>query len=172
MTAAVWAESWLGDQDARIERLRERAAGHGGPAAQLDLSGASLGPLWALARGQFRRRAPEEPVRPELLPAWFGDPQAWTPQWWDDESIWLGDELIGYLAESVRRGSGAHWDIWESDPRLNDGLEGQPVLIRPDPQTAPWHPWTYTANMVGGIWTGRATDRDLVDLYEMYVGPA
>ncbi len=85
-------------------------------------------------------------------------------RWWDDESIWLADALVAYVAEALLRSApGAQWGICQDDetPHL-----GQPVLQ--GVSRVDVHPWTHLADTVGRVWTGTDSDDDLVRLYSQY----
>ncbi len=166
MNQAPWAQQWLDSVPATLTRLRERAVQLGVPnAGQFDLSPQSLLPLWAWARRRLTPRPPDQPVDVTALPVWFGDPAAWTPWWWDDDSIWLADGLIAYIAETMRNTHpGARWEIWQDPSPWGSPYDGQPVLV--GVTTQPWQPWTHVPNLVGRIWAGTATDQDVIALHQ------
>lgn len=114
--AKAFLDRFLGETPDRLAWLRELAATSGGPAAdRLDLTPASLDPLWAWAaprlswRDGYTPPAPGEPggrvpldvLEPEdQLPTWF-DPV--VPGWarWSADSLWLIDGLARYLGETL-----------------------------------------------------------------------
>lgn len=172
MTAgAPWASGWIADGPARLARLHEQV-GDGLPPPGLDLTDASLVPMWASARRQFHRRAPGAPVDPAVLPGWCTDPRAWRPEWWDDRTVWLADALMGYLAETLLHHTpGARWGVAhdERDPQAYVH-EGQPVLLglaQPDV-----HLWTGMAIAAGRVWDGIDDDHDLTRLFTHWTGRA
>lgn len=172
MTAgAPWADGWISDAPARLARLREQV-GAGLPSPGLDRTEASLVPVWSSARRQFTHRAPGAPVDPTALPAWFTDPRAWRPRWWDDRTVWLADGLMGYLAETLLHHTpGARWGVAhdEQDPEAYVH-EGQPVLVglaQPDV-----HLWTGMAIAAGRVWEETDDDHDLARLFAHWTGRA
>lgn len=164
-------EPWLATVGDRIGWLRSDCAPSGGPPGEaLDLSGASLRPMWAWARRRFTRRPAGRPAG--ALPLWYGDPRAWTPHWWDDGSIWLADAVIAYFAEALRTASpdGA-WAVGHDvEEPEHYAYEGQPVLVGLG--VAEVHPWTLVGNTVGRVGSGTAGDDDLYRLWELHANGA
>lgn len=166
---AAWMEPWLATVEDRIAWLRATSAASGGPSVEeLDLSGPSLRVLWAWARHRFNRRPGG--AEPGVLPLWYGDPRAWTPKWWDDDSIWLADAVVAYFAETLRRAAPTvSWTVGhDADDPERYVYEGQPVLVGLG--GADVHPWTLVANTVGRVWAGTAGDEDLYRLWEVHAG--
>ncbi|QNN53997.1 hypothetical protein [Nocardioides mesophilus] len=168
MSLAAWAEDWLRTVDDRVAWL-VREGGADGVVPPLG-DGAGLVLLWAWARPRFVRR-PAGGV-PGELPVWYGDPRAWTPRWWDDETIWLCDAVIAWFAtELLSALPGAVWATGHDELEPQRYLhEGQPVVRRLDGGEV--HPWTLVANLAGRVWTGTAADTDLLRVWHYSAGMA
>ena len=123
--ARTFLDGFRGELTPRLAALRSEAAASGGPSPrELDLTPASLGPLWAWAAPRLSWREGYEPPPPgqpggrvaltdleppEQLPSWF-DPI--VPGWarWAPASLWLIDGLARYLGETlVVHVPGARW---------------------------------------------------------------
>jgi hypothetical protein len=112
----AFLDRFLRETPEQLERLRELAAATGGPRPEeLDLTPASLTPLWTWAMPRLRWRSgytppplgepggrvPPEALEPEdQLPSWF---DAGIPGWarWSADSLWLIDGLARYLGETL-----------------------------------------------------------------------
>lgn len=114
--AKAFLDQFLAETPQALDRLRELAASSGGPRAEeLDLTAASLDPLWTWAAPRLSWRdgytppppgdpggriAPDALEPEDQLPSWF-DPV--VPGWarWSAASLWLIDGLARYLGETL-----------------------------------------------------------------------
>jgi hypothetical protein len=165
----------------RLEQLRELVTVAGGPEADaLDLTPASLDPLWRWAAPQLSWRdgyvppPPGEPgtrvaldgIEPEdLLPSWF-DPH--VPGWarWSATSLWLIDGIARYLGETlVAQVPRARWAVGHSRTR-GYMYQNHPVVTGlPLDEAQPMASVAIIASRVLLPTPGPRTPRDLYDAW-------
>ncbi|HEY0002671.1 MAG TPA: hypothetical protein VGB74_19620 [Actinoplanes sp.] len=135
--------TFLAETPASLAALRKSAAEHGQYAELLDLSVASLDPLWQWVTDRVAWRAGYRPpassaeppmtidparVEPaELLPFWFhSNPAQWATFSFD--TLWLTDRLGRYLGEVlVAHAPRAKWKVGRSAKR-NYIYQNHPVI--------------------------------------------
>jgi hypothetical protein len=131
--ATEFLERYVSASAARLQWLRDLAAGTGGP-RQWDYSRESLVPLWAWAITRFRLRGADEDVEPGRVPMWYGREPAPAPHWWSDETLALIDALAYYFGECLLRAiPGSRWEVGHKEDVATWRNEGQPVVADNNP---------------------------------------
>lgn len=129
--ARGYLERFTAEMQPALQRLADHATATGGPSAdELDLSPASLDPLWEWAVHRLAWRSgyvAPEPGRPgpriaaaeiepaDQLPSWFHHPSAAGYARFSAATLWLVDGLGRYLgATVVRTLPGTNWAVGDS----------------------------------------------------------
>lgn len=173
----AYLQQFLGENDAALARLHEQAAGSGGPTT-LDLSPASLGPLWdwAVPRASWRDgwvpvplgEMPGQIYAQDLepadqLPSWFAFPSVNAR--FSAETLWLLDGLGRYLGQTlVASVPGAKW-VAGHNRHKGYMYENHPV-VRIGPQE--WEPMHSAGIVLGRAlapWSAGPGPASLADLY-------
>lgn len=161
--ARAYLAEFINEMEPCLDRLRSRSESTGGPsAAELDLSPASLDPLWDWARTGFAWREGYEPpahtglpgprieaIEPlEELPSWFQDPGLHSDARFSFDTVWLIDGLGRYLGETaVRHLDGFSWRVGHSRVKHYQ-FENQPVIAGPPDEVQPFNLMSGAANWV------------------------
>lgn len=161
----------------RLAALRDLTSSTGGPHAdQLDLTPASLEPLWSWAAPRLSWRegftppplgepggrvSPEELEPEDQLPGWF-DPI--VPGWarWSAGSLWLVDGLARYLGETLVTQVGARWAAGHARTR-GYVYQNHPVVT--GLRTDAVQPMASVAIIAGRVLQPTPGPRTLRDLY-------
>ena len=172
---------FLGETPQSLARLLELAATTGGPRSkELDLTAASLDPLWTWAAPRLSWREGYSPPAPgeaggrvalnalepeDLLPSWF-DPV--VPGWarWSAGSLWMIDGLARYLGETlVAEVPKAKWVAGHARPK-GYVYQNHPVLTGlPSDDSEPMASVAIIASRVLLPTSGPRTLRDLFDAW-------
>ncbi len=176
----AYVQQFLGENDAALSRLREQAAGSGGPTT-LDLTVASLGPLWAWAvpRASWRtgwvplppgeippRLSPDDLEPADELPSWFAFPGGDAR--FSAETLWLLDGLGRYLGQTlVANVPGATWVAGHNRHRGYQ-YENHPVVRIGSTE---WEPMQSAGIVLGRAidpWSSGPGPTSLDDLYTVW----
>lgn len=184
--AKAYLSEFCAENPERIDELRRRAASGGGPSPhELDLSPASLEPLWAWARPQLawregyrppvgaeppRRVSTDELEPPAQLPSWF-DPA--VPGWstYSAATLWLIDGLARYFGEClVATVPSARWAVGHAR-RKGYAYQNHPVVSGlPSGECEPM--WVVAVTVQKAL-TSAADEPDaLTRLYAVWTGGA
>ena len=126
-TAQAYRDAYVAACPERVAWLRSEVTRRGGPAAAVDGSPDSLGPLWAWLQGRLG-----EPGGPLVdlpgRPPWY-DPQRPNPHL-SDGALWLIDAVGCYLAALVTEAfPEARWEVYRVAKKFKDVNQNRTMLV-------------------------------------------
>lgn len=181
LEAKAFLASFLETTPQRLKELRQQSSTQGGPPPEvLDLTPASLEPLWSWAHprlswregyqprpwGQSGPRVPVEGMEPlGELPAWF-DPALSRWSAFSASSLWLIDGLARYLGQCLlEHVPGARWEVGKA--RKGYVYQNHPVIVGL-PLSDPAQPMWSVSIIAGRALQPSPGPSTLMDLYTVW----